>query len=50
MARHHGRLDSSAALAAYLAQGFTVIGTARNHAKIDNRYADEVLIERALSS
>ncbi len=44
------RADNPAALAAYLAQGFTIIGTARNHAKIDDRYVDEVLIERALSS
>ena len=42
------RADNPAALAAYTAHGFTVIGTARRHAKIDGRYIDEVLIERAL--
>lgn len=43
------RADNPAALATYLAQGFTVIGTARNQAKIDGRYIDEVLIEKALN-
>jgi L-amino acid N-acyltransferase YncA len=42
------RADNPAALAAYLSQGFAVIGTARKHAKIDGRYIDEVLIEKAL--
>jgi L-amino acid N-acyltransferase YncA len=43
------RADNPAALATYLAQGFTTIGTARRHAKIDGQYVDEVLIERALN-
>jgi len=43
------RSDNSPALAAYLAQGFEVIGTARRHARIDGHYVDEVLIEKALS-
>ena len=42
------RADNPAALATYRAQGFEVIGTARRHAKIDGRYIDEVLIEKAL--
>ena len=44
------RADNAAALATYLAHGFTTVGTARDHAKIDGRYIDEVLIERALIS
>jgi len=42
------REDNPAALATYLRQGFVVIGTARRHARIDGRYVDEVMIERAL--
>ena len=42
------RADNPAALATYRSQGFDVIGTARRHVKIDGRYLDEVLIERAL--
>ena len=42
------RADNPAALATYLAHGFEVIGTARRHAKIDGRYIDEILIEKAL--
>ncbi|AMY12016.1 putative acetyltransferase YhhY [Luteitalea pratensis] len=42
------RADNPAALAVYTGQGFTVVGTAKRHAKIDGRYIDEVLIERAL--
>jgi L-amino acid N-acyltransferase YncA len=42
------RADNPAALAAYARHGFTVIGTAKRHAKIDGRYIDEILIERAL--
>lgn len=44
------RADNPAALQTYLAQGFTVIGTARNHAKIDRRYVDEILIEKFLEA
>ena len=40
------RADNPAALAAYRAQGFGVVGTARRHAKIDGRYIDEILIEK----
>jgi L-amino acid N-acyltransferase YncA len=42
------RADNAAALAAYRAQGFETIGTARRHAKIDGRYIDEILIEKRL--
>jgi RimJ/RimL family protein N-acetyltransferase len=42
------RADNPAALAAYLSQGFAVIGTARKPVKLDGRYIDEVLIEKAL--
>lgn len=42
------RADNPTALATYQAQGFHIIGAARRHAKIDGRYVDELLIERAL--
>ena len=42
------RADNAVALATYRAHGFAVIGTARKHAKIDGRYIDEILIEKAL--
>ena len=42
------RADNPAALAAYVAHGFHPIGTARNHAKIDGRYIDEIIIEKML--
>lgn len=42
------RADNPAALATYRAHGFVVVGTARKHAKIDGRYIDEILIEKAL--
>jgi L-amino acid N-acyltransferase YncA len=42
------RADNPAALATYRANGFSVIGTARSHAKIDGEYVDEILIERIL--
>ena len=41
------RADNPAALAAYRAHGFEIIGTARKHAKIDGRYIDEILIEKS---
>jgi L-amino acid N-acyltransferase YncA len=44
------RADNAAALATYRAHGFEVIGTARRHAKIDGRYIDEILIEKALGA
>jgi len=42
------RADNPAALRTYLSQGFLVIGTAQKHARIDGRYIDEILIEKAL--
>ena len=42
------RADNPIALKTYLAHGFTIIGTARQHAKIDGCYVDEILIERLL--
>ncbi len=42
------RADNPAALATYLRQGFTVVGTARRQAKIDGKYIDEIIIERLL--
>jgi L-amino acid N-acyltransferase YncA len=55
-ARHQGyeklftyvRADNAAALATYLRQGFHNIGIARKHAKINERYVDEIMIERFL--
>jgi L-amino acid N-acyltransferase YncA len=44
------RADNPAALQAYLAQGFVVIGNAKRHAKIDGQYIDEILIEKWLVS
>ena len=43
------RADNGAALQTYLAHGFSVIGTARKHAKLQGRYIDEVLIEKLLA-
>jgi L-amino acid N-acyltransferase YncA len=40
------RADNPAALSAYRAHGFEVVGTARRHAKIDGQYIDEILIEK----
>ena len=42
------RADNPVALATYRAHGFSVVGSARRHAKIDGRYVDEILIERIL--
>jgi L-amino acid N-acyltransferase YncA len=44
------RADNPVALATYRAHGFEVIGVARQHAKIDGRYIDEILIERSLDA
>ena len=44
------RSDNAAALATYLAQGFRTVGTARDHAKIDGEYVDEIIIEKFLTS
>lgn len=40
------RADNLAAIAAYLNQGFRIIGTAQKQAKINGQYVDEVLVEK----
>ncbi|EGU36369.1 acetyltransferase [Vibrio sp. N418] len=42
------RSDNERALAAYLKQGFEVVGTAKKHAKVGGVYVDEILIEKFL--
>ena len=42
------RADNPGALAAYRSQGFRVVGTAERHARVGERYVDEVVIERML--
>lgn len=42
------RADNPRALSVYSGQGFNVIGTAKNHAKIKGVFIDEVLIEKFL--
>ena len=42
------REDNPKALAIYLKHGFRIIGTAQNHAKINGKYVDEILIEKFL--
>ena len=42
------RGDNERALAAYVKQGFEVVGVAKKHAKIGNAYVDETLIEKFL--
>lgn len=42
------RADNSAALAAYLRQGFRIVGTAQRQAKIRGRYIDEMIVEKLL--
>lgn len=42
------RADNPVALTTYLGRGFRVVGTAQQHAKIDGRYIDEIIIERSL--
>lgn len=43
------RGDNPNALAAYQKHGFTIVGIAKNHAKINGHYIDEILIEKLLS-
>jgi L-amino acid N-acyltransferase YncA len=40
------RADNPGALAAYVAHGFAIVGTARRHARIDGRDIDEIVIEK----
>jgi L-amino acid N-acyltransferase YncA len=42
------RADNDAALAAYGSQGFEVVGRARRHARIGDRFIDEIMVERFL--
>ncbi len=42
------RADNEAGLQTYLRQGFRIVGRAERQAKIDGRYIDEVIIERAI--
>ena len=44
------RADNEAGLQTYLRQGFRIVGTAERHAKIDGRYIDEVIIEKAIGA
>jgi len=39
---------NAAALQAYTRHGFTVVGTARRHARIGNRYVDAIVVERQI--
>ena len=40
------RTDNPAALSAYEAQGFTVVGVSARHTKLADRYVDEIIIEK----
>jgi L-amino acid N-acyltransferase YncA len=42
------RADNPPALAAYQSQGFRVVGKAERHARVDGRYVDVIIVERAL--
>jgi len=42
------RADNSAALAAYEAQGFRIVGVAERHLRVADRYIDEIVVERFL--
>jgi L-amino acid N-acyltransferase YncA len=42
------RADNLAAIGAYLHHGFRIIGTAQKQAKINDKYVDEVVVERLL--
>ena len=42
------RADNPGALKTYLGQGFRVVGTAERHAKVEDAYVDEVIIEKWL--
>ncbi|KJG09053.1 GNAT family N-acetyltransferase [Photobacterium kishitanii] len=42
------RSDNDRALAAYIKQGFEVVGIAKKHAKVAGKYIDEILIEKFL--
>jgi L-amino acid N-acyltransferase YncA len=42
------RTDNPAALATYQHHGFTIVGVAKAHAKVHDRYVDEFVVERML--
>ncbi|MGB1252588.1 MAG: GNAT family N-acetyltransferase [Candidatus Promineifilaceae bacterium] len=42
------RGDNPRALLVYQKQGFTIVGTAKNHALINGQYVDEIMIEKQL--
>jgi len=42
------RADNPAALSTYRHHGFTIVGTAQGHARIDGQYVDEIIVERML--
>jgi L-amino acid N-acyltransferase YncA len=44
------RADNEAALSTYQRQGFQIVGTARKHAKLGDRYVDETIIEKLLTA
>jgi L-amino acid N-acyltransferase YncA len=44
------RADNEKGLAAYLSQGFHIVGTAQRHAKVNGVYIDEIIIERFLAA
>ena len=44
------RSDNEAGLKTYLRQGFRIVGKAERQAKIDRRYIDEVIIEKAIDA
>ena len=41
-------IDNAAAVRAYSKHGFSVVGTARRHARIRNNYVDMFVVERLL--
>ncbi len=43
------RADNPSAVAFYLSQGFKIIGTAQNHAFVQDKYVDEVFAEKLLA-
>jgi L-amino acid N-acyltransferase YncA/catechol 2,3-dioxygenase-like lactoylglutathione lyase family enzyme len=43
------RADNPAALQTYVGQGFRIVGQAHRQARLDGRYVDEVIIEKALA-
>ena len=42
------RADNPHALSFYLSQGFEVIGTAKKHARLHDKYIDEIMLEKFL--